>query len=104
MSGKQWESRPNSGSLFVNTNKKSENAPDYSGTITIGGDLLEEIRGADGTIDIKIAGWKKTSQKTGTTFLSLSVQSGTQGNGRAPAKKPVYSNRRTEKNDDAPWD
>ena len=104
MSGKQWEARPNSGTLFVNTQKKSENGPDYSGTITIGGDLLEEIRNASGTVDIKIAGWKKTSQKTGTTFLSLSVQSGSQqGNGRT-YKKPAFNNGKANKNDDAPWD
>lgn len=103
MTGKQWEARPNSGSLFVNSQKKSENGPDYSGTITLGGDLLEEIRNAGDTVDIKIAGWKKTSQKTGTTFLSLSVQSGSpQGNGRT-YKKPV-NNGKASKNDDAPWD
>lgn len=50
----------NTGVLFVNANKKSDKAPDYSGTFNFNGK------------EVKIAGWKRQS-KTGNTFLSLKV-------------------------------
>jgi uncharacterized protein (DUF736 family) len=56
-----YEQKDNTGSLFVNVEKRSENFPDYSGSV--------RIEGADWWI----SGWKKTS-KDGKTFLSLSVK------------------------------
>jgi uncharacterized protein (DUF736 family) len=49
------------GSLFVNDKKKSENGPDYTGSMNVEG------------VEYRLSGWKKTA-KTGTKFLSLSVQ------------------------------
>jgi aspartyl/asparaginyl-tRNA synthetase len=48
----------NSGVLFLN-DKKSEKAPDYTGTYNHEGE------------DIKIAGWIRTSSKTGKQFISI---------------------------------
>lgn len=56
-----YEQKDNTGSLFANVEKRSENFPDYSGSV--------RIEGADWWI----SGWKKTS-KDGKTFLSLSVK------------------------------
>jgi len=55
-----FKHKENSGSLFKNTNKKTDNHPDYTGIIDIGGKVM------------RIAGWKKAG-KEGTTFLSLQV-------------------------------
>jgi uncharacterized protein (DUF736 family) len=56
-----YDQKDNTGSLFVNVEKRSENFPDYSGSV--------RIEGADWWI----SGWKKQS-KDGKTFLSLSVK------------------------------
>ena len=56
-----YEQKDNSGSLFQNKDKKSENHPDYSGSIKINGR------------DMWISGWRKTT-KDGKPFLSLSVK------------------------------
>jgi hypothetical protein len=56
-----YEQKDNTGSLFANTEKRSENFPDYSGSV--------RIEGADWWI----SGWRKTS-KDGKMFLSLSVK------------------------------
>jgi uncharacterized protein (DUF736 family) len=50
------------GSLFTNDKKETEKHPDYNGSINVGGQ------------DYWLSGWKKKSEKTGKTFLSLSVR------------------------------
>jgi len=56
-----YEQKDNSGSLFQNKEKRSENFPDYSGSVRIEGH------------DWWISGWRKTS-KDGKPYLSLSVK------------------------------
>lgn len=56
-----YEIKPNTGSLFQNKEKRSENFPDYSGSLNIDGR------------DWWISGWKRAS-KDGKTFLSLSIK------------------------------
>lgn len=56
----KYEPKEGYGGLFKETEKKSENGPDYRGNIMLGGVLYE------------IAGWKKEG-KSGT-FLSLKGQ------------------------------
>jgi uncharacterized protein (DUF736 family) len=51
----------NKGALFQARDKKTENHPDYDGTINIDGQ------------EYWLSGWKRTSAK-GTTFLSLSAK------------------------------
>lgn len=55
-------SNENKGALFVNEKKDSEKFPDYNGSINIGGK------------EYWLSGWKKKSEKTGKSFLSLSVR------------------------------
>jgi uncharacterized protein (DUF736 family) len=50
------------GSLFTNDKKETEKHPDYNGSINVGGR------------EYWLSGWKKKSEKTGKTFLSLSVR------------------------------
>ena len=56
-----YEQKENTGSLFQNKEKRSENFPDYSGSLRIDG------------VDWWISGWRKTL-KDGTPWLSLSVK------------------------------
>jgi uncharacterized protein (DUF736 family) len=56
-----YETKDMTGSLFQNKEKKSENFPDYSGSIRIDGR------------DLWISGWRKTSSN-GTQFLSLAFK------------------------------
>jgi uncharacterized protein (DUF736 family) len=56
-----FEQSLNTGSLFVNNNKKHEKSPDYMGSANIGGKIMT------------VSGWKKNT-KNGKTFLSLSFQ------------------------------
>ena len=57
------ENNDNTGVLFLNTEKKSEKSPDYSGSITVDGKT------------IKFSGWRKTS-KNGVNYISLAVNKG----------------------------
>ena len=56
-----YETKDMTGSLFQNKEKKSENFPDYSGSIRIDGR------------DLWISGWRKTD-KNGGTYLSLAFK------------------------------
>jgi len=60
----------NSGSLFQNKVKKNPKSPDYQGDMTLD---LSVLGIGTGKAKLRIAGWKKTSQK-GTVFLSLQIQ------------------------------
>lgn len=56
-----FEQKDMTGSLFQNKEKKSDNFPDYSGSVKINGK------------DAWISGWRKTD-KNGNTYLSLSLK------------------------------
>ena len=52
----------NRGAMFVNSYKEDgDNRPDFTGTIDVEG------------VEYKIAGWKRTAEKKGTRFISLSI-------------------------------
>lgn len=66
---------PPGGVLFPNTNKRSDNAPDFSGNVEFDSSLLLEIQaqlaaGAD-RAKMDIAGWRR--QKDGREFMSLKI-------------------------------
>lgn len=60
----------NSGTLFAAKVKKNPKAPDYTGDMTLD---LSTLGIGTGKAKLRIAGWKKTSQK-GNVFLSLNIQ------------------------------
>lgn len=65
----------NTGGLFVSTVRKTSKSPDYFGSIKVDRSYLKflmEQHDEDG-IEIKLGGWKKESAKTGTKFISLTV-------------------------------
>jgi hypothetical protein len=67
-----FETRPDTGSLFAETSKKNPKSPDYSGTIAINLKDLTGIKTENGLTYIKLSGWKKIG-KNGKTYLSLAV-------------------------------
>lgn len=86
-----YEVKDNTGSLFHNQEKRSENFPDYSGTLRMEGR------------DWWISGWKKTS-KDGKPYLSLSVKQKDGTSDRpAPAAKPAQQGRMIDLDDSVPF-
>ena len=67
-----FETRPDTGSLFAEQSKKNPKSPDYSGTIAINLKDLTAIKTENGLTIVKLSGWKKVG-KSGKTYLSLSV-------------------------------
>jgi hypothetical protein len=68
-----YETRPDSGSLFAELSKKNPKSPDYSGTIAINLKDLTAIKTENGLTIVKLSGWKTVSPKTGKIYLSLAV-------------------------------
>ena len=68
-----YETRPDSGSLFAELSKKNPKSPDYSGTIAINLKDLTAIKTENGLTVVKLSGWKTVSPKTGKIYLSLAV-------------------------------
>ena len=52
----------NRGEFYREENKKTENGPDYTGSLDVNG------------VPHRLAGWIKTSKKTGKKFLSLAIE------------------------------
>ena len=80
--------KPGSGSLFRNTEKKSENSPDYSGKILL----------LDGT-ECWISAWVKERQRG--KFFSLSLQSKDGQSKAQPAARPATGGG--SQDDDVPF-
>ena len=80
-----YETRDNSGSLFRNAEKRSENGPDYSGTCRIDGQ------------DYFFDGWLKKSEK-GTNWMSFSFK-----RKEAAKSAPQKPARRGNDFDDVPF-
>ena len=85
----QYETRPNTGVLFANDTKKSENHPDMRGSVDIDRNLLIDQlkKHTTGPIKIAVAAWTKTS-KDGLKFLSLSASEPYEKPAGATAKNP----------------
>ena len=67
-----YEHKENSGSLFKNEDKKSDNHPDYKGKINVKGELLD------------VSGWIKDTN--GKKWLSLSVREPRQVDANVPSE------------------
>jgi hypothetical protein len=66
-----YETKPNTGSLFKNEDRRNDKSPEYSGTVDIDGK------------EYRIAGWVKTA-KSGKKFFSLAVSP------KDAARKPSF--------------
>jgi len=73
----------NSGILFQN-DKKSEKAPDWTGTYNHEGE------------EIKLAGWKRVSKKTGKEFISIKRDTYEPKSGYEKAKAVAESLKKDE--------
>lgn len=78
----EYQQKPNSGSIFNNTRKQSDNHPDRTGNGLICCPACQH------TYDVWLNGWLRTT-KTGEHYLSLSIRPKTQAGdgGAAPVKK-----------------
>ena len=65
-----YELRPNQGSLFSTKVKKTPKSPDYFGELLIDISTLEI---ENGVAKVKLGGWKKKSEASGNTFLSIQI-------------------------------
>ena len=81
--------RDNSGVLFKNDRKESDNHLDYRGGVTVNG------------VEYYLSAWIRTSKKDGGKFMSLALQQKSEAGNRAinQAKKVVEK----EFNDDNPF-
>lgn len=103
---KSYGPRPNSGVLFPARKGSSDRAPDFTGTLDLGEELLDAIRrSTSSTVKVRLAGWKKTSDKVGV-YLSIAVSADDdnwkskkpQGSGR-----PQQSRKSSDDDDSTPW-
>lgn len=66
---------PPSGVLFPNNKKQAPKQPDYTGHLELSdeviNDLVSQMEGGNPKPILDVAGWKRTSAKNGSTFLSL---------------------------------
>ena len=67
-----YETRPDTGSLFATQRKKTPKSPDYWGTIAINMKDLTNVKTENGLTVVKLSGWKKVA-KNGKTYLSIAV-------------------------------
>ena len=80
-----FEQKPNSGAMFINTQKKSHNHPDMRGdvhldkTFLIG--LMDKSNGP--LVKVALSAWNKTSA-AGKEYLSLSASEPWDGTQAAP--------------------
>lgn len=75
MSFKQpYAPRPNTGNMFVNNYKKSENHPDFKGELFFDRDFLTELMNSssDALVKVSLAAWEKTAS-SGSTFYSFTA-------------------------------
>lgn len=61
------------GAMFPETEKRSDNAPDYTGSLGPNREL-------------RVAGWKRKAEGTGETYISLVISEPNSNSQRAPAK------------------
>jgi hypothetical protein len=84
---------PPSGVLFTNDRKQKPNQPDYTGDLELSdeviNDLVEQMSRGNPKPKLRLAGWKKTSQKTGKTFVSMI---GSKFEERQQAQQPQANN------------
>lgn len=66
-----------SGALFTNSDKTSENHPDFRGNIELTGDQIRkliEMAKAGLEPKLQVAGWWRQAKQSGQTYMSLSTE------------------------------
>ena len=68
-----YENRPNTGTLFINQKKTTENQPDLRGTVYVDRTMIENLlKKGTPLVELSLAAWNKESAK-GVVYLSLAV-------------------------------
>jgi uncharacterized protein (DUF736 family) len=69
-----FEQKPNSGALFTNRDKRSQNHPDFRGDLHLDKTfLIQQMDKSKGAlVKISISAWQKTAA-SGTDYMSLSA-------------------------------
>lgn len=91
-----YQPKPNSGTLWPNDKKSSDNHPDVRGDLFLDRDLLRKLASAnkDQLIKITVAGWSKTI--AGKSCISIAASE--------PYVKPAPAPERADYDDsDAPF-
>ena len=85
----EFINKPNTGSVFINRDKKAENHPDMRGLIHVDRNLLIDLltKNKEGNIKLSLACWKKNT-KNGEDYLSVGISE--------PYEKPAVAGN--------PWD
>jgi uncharacterized protein (DUF736 family) len=81
-----FEQKPNSGAMFRNTQKKSDNHPDMRGDVFLDKtfliNMMDKSKGA--LVKISLSGWSKESA-AGKKYLSLSASEPWEGGASKPS-------------------
>jgi hypothetical protein len=84
-----FEQKPNSGAMFRNTQKKSDNHPDMRGDVHLDKtfliNLMDKSNGA--LVKVSLSGWSKESA-AGKRYLSISASEPWEG-GQAAPRAPI---------------
>lgn len=67
-----YENKPQSGNLWLNKHKKSDNHPFWRGTIYLDKTFLEDLinKSKGGLVEVSVSGWNKKT-KADETYISL---------------------------------
>lgn len=72
-----YEQKPNAGTFWHQVEKRSDKAPDFTGSIFFDPDYLRELlnNSNSGLVEIKFSGWKNkiSTQKGDRNVLNMSV-------------------------------
>jgi hypothetical protein len=83
--------KPNSGNMFINNNKRTDNHPDFTGELALDRNFVTEMmnKSSDNLVKIAISAWEKTSAN-GKTFYSFKLSAPyVKPEGQAYRPKPV---------------
>ena len=86
MEQKEFKEKPNTGRLMPATVRKSENSPAMWGVLNIDREFIKQLLSEDNNeeyVAVRLSAWKKPS-KSGTNYLSLTVNTFNPQNSAAP--------------------
>lgn len=96
--------KENSGALFENTKRESQNHPNYRGDVTLSASvvnsLAEQVRAGKPAV-LRLAGWSKRSEKAGW-WLSLAASLPMTPQSRSPGDRDKEREKKSLLNDDPP--
>ena len=95
----EFKPRVDIGALHSTKVKKTQQSPDYFGTIAINLSDKTSFETVDGLTIVKLSGWKRVSPTSGKTYLHLSVNRWVPDGTQAQTSKEDS----TEENDEVPF-